>query len=65
VPQAIRASGVGWYSSTIGVTSLIASVVGGQLWTLLGPAYTFGYAVFFSIAGAVALSLVRIPRHHP
>ena len=65
VPQAIRASGVGWYSSTVGITSLVANIVGGQLWSLIGPAYTFGYALFFSIVGTLALSLLRIPRRQP
>src|SRR5579884_1412834 len=33
VPPELRASGIGWYATTVGVTGLAASVAGGQLWT--------------------------------
>ena len=33
----LQASGVGWYTATIGITGLVASVVGGELWTRVSP----------------------------
>lgn len=55
VPQHLRASGVGWYSTTVGVSSLIASVVGGQLWTNFNPSTAFIYGAFFATVGGFAL----------
>lgn len=61
VPKPLRASGVGWYSTTVGVSGLIASVVGGQLWVTINPSVTFIYGTIFAIAGAFAL-LFLIPK---
>ena len=55
VPQEIRASGIGWYSTTVGISSLIASVVGGQLWVMFNPSATFFYGVIFAIIGSLSL----------
>src|SRR5439155_3566951 len=41
VPESLRASGVGLYASTVGLSALVASAVGGQLWVQVGPAATF------------------------
>lgn len=49
VPEEIRASGVGWYSTTIGLSGFIASIVGGQLWVNIGSQATFIYGVIFSV----------------
>jgi MFS family permease len=61
VPADLRASGVGWYMATIGMTGLIASVVGGELWTRVGPAATFYYGAGSALLGSVALVLF-VPR---
>lgn len=54
VPPDLRASGVGWYSATVGLSGLIASLVGGQLWTRIGPASTFLFGVVMSVLGMIA-----------
>jgi MFS family permease len=54
-PAELRASGVGWYSATVGLSGLVASVVGGQLWTRIGPSATFLYGAASSLLGIVAL----------
>jgi hypothetical protein len=38
VPEHLRASGVGWYSTTVGLLQLVASVVAGMLWDRIGHA---------------------------
>jgi MFS family permease len=58
VPAHLRASGVGWYSATVGATGLIASVVGGVLWSQVGPPATFWLGVASAFAGSVALALL-------
>jgi hypothetical protein len=57
VPAELRASGVGWYMTTVGLTGLIASAAGGVLWTSVGPSATFFYGAGFALAGSVALLL--------
>ena len=59
VPQDLRASGIGWYSATVGSSGLIASLVGGQLWTRVGPGSTFLFgAVMSGIGIMAALALI-------
>jgi MFS family permease len=60
VPEHLRASGVGWYSATVGLLGLVANIVAGQLWDRIGHAAVFYYGAAFAIAGSVAL-LVMIP----
>lgn len=55
VPQGLRASGIGWYATTIGIASLIASIIGGQLWVLINPHATFLYGAIFAILGIFGL----------
>jgi hypothetical protein len=57
----MRASGVGWYMTTVGLTGLVASIVGGVLWTQVGPAATFLYGAGSALVGSFAL-LVFVPR---
>jgi MFS family permease len=63
VPDQLRASGVGWYSSTIGLLQLVASVVAGLLWDRIGHAAVFYYGAVFAAVGIVAL-LVLLPQTH-
>lgn len=55
VPTHLRASGVGWYSTTIGLAAFVASLVAGQLWDKVGPASVFIYGVLSAITGIIAL----------
>lgn len=54
-PQHLRASGIGLYATTVGVTALVASPVGGQLWVEIGPAATFTYGAICAALGALLL----------
>ncbi len=60
VPQELRASAVGWYSTTVGVSSLVASVVAGRLWDTVSHSSVFLFGAFFAVIGIVAL-LIFIP----
>lgn len=66
VPERLRASALGWYSTTIGLLSLVASVVAGVLWDRVGHAAVFYYGAIFAVAGTVGLlSLPRRERNEP
>ena len=58
VPERLRASGVGWYSTTVGVLQLAASVVGGLLWDQVGHAAVFYYGAAFAVVGSAGLLLL-------
>lgn len=60
VPEHLRASGVGWYSTTVGLLQLVASVVAGLLWDRIGHAAVFYYGAAFAAMGTIGL-LVLIP----
>jgi MFS family permease len=60
VPSHIRASGIGWYSTTIGLTGLIASVVAGQLWDKVSHSSVFIFGALFSLIGIISL-IILIP----
>ena len=58
VPSQLRASGIGWYSTTIGLTGLIASVVAGQLWDKVSHPSVFIFGALFSFIGIISLILL-------
>jgi len=60
VPEQLRASGVGWYNTTVGLLGLVASVVAGLLWDHVGHAAVFFYGAVFAVVGSVAL-VVLLP----
>jgi MFS family permease len=60
VPEQLRASGVGWYNTTVGLLGLVASVVAGLLWDQVGHAAVFFYGAVFAVVGSVAL-VVLLP----
>ncbi len=51
----LRASGVGWYSSVVGLSTLVASIVAGQLWDRVSHPSVFLFGAFFSLIGTAAL----------
>jgi MFS family permease len=59
VPERLRASGIGWYSTTVGVFQLVGSVVAGVLWDRVGHAAVFIYGAAFAAAGGLALYFLR------
>lgn len=54
-PQHLRASGVGWYSATVGLLQLVASVIAGLLWDRIGHPAVFFLGAFFAAVGSVGL----------
>jgi MFS family permease len=62
VPAELRASAVGWCAATIGLTGLVASVVGGVLWTRVSPAATFLYGSAAALLGGAALTVLVAPK---
>jgi MFS family permease len=58
VPERVRASGIGWYNTTVGLLQLVASVVAGVLWDRVGHAAVFYYGAVFAIVGIIALLLL-------
>lgn len=48
-PEHLRATGVGIFSSTLGIFSFMASIIGGQLWDRFGSSATFLYGLFFCL----------------
>ncbi len=58
VPPHLRASGIGWYSTAVGVLQLVASLVAGLLWDKVGHAAVFYYGALFAAVGSVALVLL-------
>ncbi len=57
-PPRLRASAVGWYSATVGLSALIASLAAGLVWDRLGHAIVFLAGAGFAALGAVALLLL-------
>jgi MFS family permease len=55
VPVSLRASGIGWYSATVGLTQLAASIVAGVLWDRVGHSAVFFYGTASAAAGSIAL----------
>ena len=66
VPQQLRASGIGWYNTTVGLLQLFASIVAGVLWDRIGHAAVFYYGAFFAAVGTAAPMLIMpgTPQHH-
>jgi len=58
VSDRLRASGIGWYNTTVGLLQLVASVVAGLLWDRVGHAAVFYYGAFFAAVGMVVLVLL-------
>ena len=65
MPAALRASGIGWFNTTVGISQLMASLVAGALWDRLGHAAVFFYGATFAFLGIVALlALLPSRRRH-
>jgi MFS family permease len=65
VPEHLRASGVGWYSTTVGVMQLVASLIAGALWDRVGHQSVFIYGAVFAVLGSVALIWLIPARRGP
>lgn len=65
VPEHLRAGGIGWFSTTVGLLQLIASLVAGLLWDKVGHAAVFYYGVASAVLGSLALLLLVPARQGP
>jgi len=62
VSDRLRASGIGWYNTTLGALQLVASLIAGALWDRIGHTAVFFYGATAALVGIVALALlVREP----
>ncbi len=59
-PSRLRGTGFGLFGLVSGLAALIASIVAGVLWTMIGPAATFAAGASFAVLALVAF--VVIPR---
>jgi MFS family permease len=57
-PDRLRASAIGWFSATVGLMQLAASLVAGLLWDKIGHESVFLFGVASSLMGIVALMLM-------
>jgi len=64
VPERLRASGIGWYSTSVGLLQLVASLVAGVLWDRVGHPAVFYYGAVFAVLGIVAL-IALVPNAPP
>jgi MFS family permease len=65
VPQTLRGSSIGWYSTAVGLSGLIASIVAGELWDKVGHPAVFLYGAIFAAAGSIALLFfIRQPENN-
>lgn len=55
VSDSLRASGIGWYSTTVGLLQLVASLVAGILWDRIGHPAVFYYGAVFALLGMIGL----------
>jgi len=58
VPQHLRASGVGWYSTIVGLSGLVASIIAGQLWDKVSHTSVFIYGAILSFIGIITLLII-------
>ena len=62
-PARLRASGLGWYGTSVGLSGLAASLMAGLLWDRAGHAAVFLVGAMFAVLGAAAL-LILVPPDH-
>jgi len=63
VPENLRASSIGWYSTAIGISGLVASIIAGLLWDNISHASVFMYGAIISFLGIISF-LILIPNEH-
>ncbi len=61
VPERLRATAVGWFNTTVGLSGLIASIVAGLLWDHVGHSAVFVYGAVFALTGSIGLAAL-LPR---
>lgn len=61
VPEHLRASGIGWYSTTVGLLQLVASLVAGLLWDHSSHASVFAFGAGAAVLGSIGLIVLVRP----
>jgi MFS family permease len=64
VPVHLQASGIGWYTTIVGISGLISSTLAGQLWDNIGHAAVFILGAVFSFIGAAFLLILIPGKYH-
>jgi len=62
VPSHLRASGIGWYSTVVGLSGLVASIIAGILWDKVSHTSVFVYGSVVSVIGIIFL-IVLVPNN--
>jgi len=60
-PAGLKASGLGWYATTVGLTGLFASIVAGVLWDKIGDYAVFVFGAISAVAGIIGIALLVFP----
>lgn len=64
VPAELRASGIGWFNTTVGLSALVASIVAGQLYDRVSHTSVFIFASIFVALGTLfLLTLKKMATH--
>jgi MFS family permease len=58
VAAELRATGIGWYSATVGLFQLVASIIAGELWDHIGHAAVFYNGAIFAAVGIIGLQML-------
>ena len=58
VPEELRASGIGWYNTCIGLFGLAAGLIAGWLWDKVGHSAVFFFGAAFALIGSLALVIL-------
>ena len=58
VAAELRATGIGWYSATVGLFQLAASIIAGELWDHIGHAAVFYNGAIFAAVGIIGLQML-------
>jgi len=59
---AVRATAIGLFSASLGLSRLIASIIGGLLWERMGSAATFYYGAASSLLALILFAIIFKPR---
>ena len=59
VPSDRRGTALGLYNASLGVMLLFSSIIGGALWSLIGPAATFAFGASTAAAAALLLLILN------
>jgi MFS family permease len=58
-PESLRATAFGVFNFASGISVLLASLIAGALWEVIGPSATFLAGAVFAALGLSVLSLTR------